>query len=139
MRSQLGDALATGRSSSQLTELELVREDFVPKGVDEPLEPADLGLLLDDVGFDLLDLRPLIILQLRHLALDPLDVGLGLLVLRLGFLHLVLQFCDRRLELLDLGDDLFAEAMSVSDGAMGRGATGIPESRCCSAWIARAA
>jgi hypothetical protein len=42
----------------------------------------------ENTHLNLLDLRALVVLQLRHLPLNTLDVGLSVLVLRLGLFDL---------------------------------------------------
>jgi hypothetical protein len=65
-----------------------------------------VGKSREETYLDLLHLRPLVVLQLRHLALDPLDVGLRILVLSLGLLDLRLKLSDSVLERFDFADDL---------------------------------
>ena len=96
------------------TEFELVREHLVAQVVDDLLELARFGLLLDDIGLDLLDFRALVVLKLGHLALDALDVRGCLLVLALGVFDLGLQLDDGRFEFLDFADDLRNSKMSAS-------------------------
>jgi hypothetical protein len=96
------------------TEFELVREHLVAQVVDDLLKLARFGLLLDDIGLDLLDFRALVVLELGHLALDPLDVCRRLLMLALGVFDPGLQLDDGRFELLDFADDLQHREMSAS-------------------------
>lgn len=97
---------ATVKEQPLRTKFQFVREHLVAQVVDDLLELARLGLLLDNVGLDLLDFRALVVLELGHLALDPLDVRRCLLVLALGVFDLGLQLDDGRFELLDFADDL---------------------------------
>lgn len=64
---------------------------------------------------DLLDLGALVVLQLGHLALDTLDVGLSVFVLRLRLFDLGLKLGDGVLDRLDFADDLRERTGSVRE------------------------
>lgn len=64
-------------------------------------------------NLDLVELGSSIVLELVHLLLDALALRLSVLLLELGLGDGPCQLCDGRLDTLDLGDNLRADAVST--------------------------